>query len=514
MKVDTRNLEAGAVIETDVCIVGAGAAGITIAHQLRGTALDVCLLEGGGLEHSKRSQDLYEGEMATIYREGSKRAGFDRLYVGRSRLRFFGGTTNHWNGWCRPLEPLDFEARDWVPNSGWPISRTDLDPWYDKARAYVEIPAFEEDHGYGRHEGRRMVVLAQSPKIVTRLFHWSPPTRFGQVYREDVLAARNVRLFLESNVVRFAADADGRRVDHVDVQVEDGPAIKIRAKAFVLSCGGIENPRLLLNSDDVQRSGLGNDNDVVGRYFLEHPHVRSVGQVLVLDHQGIRGLTDLYFSARKDRRAGGRSMGVFVTSPEVQREERLLNFSVQMRDRKKEELSRFGRSVKEALTGIRDLGRFPVRPKEPYTGRLFARAEQVPNPDSRVTLTDQTDRLGLRRVRLDWQLTEQDCRSMRRSMEILAQEFSGSGIGRMRIRMDSPTEWPPTRGGDHHMGTTRMSDDPKKGVVDRDCRVHGLANLFVGGSSVFATCGFCNPTFTITALAVRLADHLRTKMTR
>lgn len=510
MQVDTGALSSGTVIDTDVCVVGSGAAGISVARLLSGTKLDVCLLEGGAFDPTERSQKLYQGDMVSVYRPG-RREDYDRTYVARSRLRFFGGTTNHWNGWCRPLEPEDFEARDWVPNSGWPIDLAALDPFYEQARDLVEIPAFEDDHGYGRNDGKRMVVCKDSQRIQTRMFHWSPPTRFGVKYRQDLLDAANVRVFLESNALRLRANTDGTAVDRLEVQVEDGPRLDVRAKAFVIACGGIENARILLLSDAEQPGGLGNRHDQVGRYFMEHPHVPRVGQLLVVDDLGTKGLTDLYFKARKDRRAGGRAMGVLMVSPELQKAERLLNFCLQIRDKGKEKLNSFGKDMALAQAGIRDLGRGEGSPA-PYVGKLFARGEQVPNPESRVTLMQETDRLGLRKARLDWKLSEQDARSIRRSMEIIAQELGASGLGKVRILMDEPDEWPPTRGGDHHLGTTRMHDDPKQGVVDKNCRVHGVGNLFMAGSSVFSTSGFANPTFTITALAARLADHLKREL--
>lgn len=510
MKAEIAGLRDGTVIQTDVCVVGAGAAGISVARLLSDTKLDVCLVEGGDFEPTERSQDLYQGEMVSVYRKG-RRDAYDRTYVSRSRLRLFGGSTCHWNGWCRPMEPEDFEVHDWIPNSGWPFPRTELDPFYEQARDLVEIPPFEDDHGYGRNDDKRMVVCKESPRVVTRIFHWSPPTRFGKKYRQGLFDAPNVRVFVESNALTLRADPDGGTVDRLEVQVEDGPRIEFRARAFVIACGGIENARLLLLSDAEQPGGLGNGNDLVGRYFMEHPHVPRAGKLLVVDDLGVKGLTDLYFRARKDRRAGGRAMGVFMIAPEVQRRERLLTFCLQVRDKGREKLNGFGKEMALAQAGIRDLGRGEGSPA-PYVGRLFARGEQVPNPDSRVTLMEETDRLGLRKARLDWKLSEQDVRSIRRSMEIVAEEIGATGLGKVRIVMDDTDEWPPTRGGDHHLGTTRMHDDPKRGVVDRDCRVHGLDNLFMAGSSVYPTSGYANPTFTITALAARLADHLKQEL--
>jgi choline dehydrogenase-like flavoprotein len=202
---------------------------------------------------------------------------------------------------------------------------------------------------------------------------------------------------------------------------------------------------------------------------------------------------------------------VFTTSESFQRTHQTLAFCLQLRDRKKAKLNKLGKALAEIGPVVRDLGLDAdrkTRPRAAYAGRLFARGEQTPNPDSRVTLVDETDRLGLRKVRLDWQLSDADRRSIRLSMEAFARRFGGSGIGRVRVRMDDPDTWPATRGGDHHLGTTRMAADPAQGVVDAQCKVHGLANLYLAGSSVFATSGFANPTFTITALALRLAHHL------
>jgi len=486
-------------LTADVCIVGAGAAGISIARSLANTSLRVLLLEGGGEQPSERSQELYRGEMATVYRKG-KWGKEDRNYLMRSRLRYFGGTTNHWNGWCRPLEPVEFSERAWVPHGGWPISRDDLAPWYRKATDVVQIPPFDPEEGYGRPRGRRMVCLADSPDIITRLFHWSPPTRFGSQYRQELVDAPNVRVLLEANALRAHATPERQHVTHLDVQLEDGPRLTVRASRFVFACGGIENARLMLLSE------LG--SDAVGRYFMDHPHLRYAGQIVVGDELGVKGLTDLYFAARREGGQPTRTLGVFGTSAAFQATHRTLGFSAQLRSRRKEELNAVGEAVVAAQTVVRDLGRPKPQTWTPYSGLVMARGEQAPNPDSRVTLGDDTDRLGLRRVRLDWQVTEADARSLRTSMEALAHELGRVGIGRLRIRLKRDG-LPELRGGDHHIGTTRMSAGPTNGVVDANCRVHGIDNLWIAGSSVFSTSGFANPTLTITALALRLADHLR-----
>jgi choline dehydrogenase-like flavoprotein len=172
------------------------------------------------------------------------------------------------------------------------------------------------------------------------------------------------------------------------------------------------------------------------------------------------------------------------------------------------------RDMVQAARPFLTAGGRPPRPHDPgFSGTRFGvgcACEQTPNPDSRVTLADDTDPLGLRRVRLNWRLTEQERRSFIANIRALGRELAAAGIGRLRPLLPDDGLWEKVvGGGSHHMGTTRISDDPKRGVVDRDCRVHGIDNLYVAGSSVFVTSGSANPTLNILALAYRLVDHLK-----
>ena len=184
-----------------------------------------------------------------------------------------------------------------------------------------------------------------------------------------------------------------------------------------------------------------------------------------------------------------------------------------------------GRDIWDVVTDLDDVARgmFRATPDDPYHPpydlsrpiRFYTRLEQCPNPDSRVKLIGEQDALGLNRIALDWQLTDLDKRSLRRSQELIGAEFGRLGVGRFKLDdwlLADDNSWPEDlHGGHHHMGTCRMSDDPKRGVVDRDCRVHGFDNLYVAGSAVYPTTGYVNPTLTVVALALRLADHLKTK---
>lgn len=507
---DARNLDDGSRIEADVAVVGGGPAGITIARAFAGSRASVCLLEGGGLEFDAEVQALYAGE----------NLGIEYPLTG-NRLRYFGGSSNHWGGYCRLLDPIDFEARDWVPYSGWPFGRDELEPYYERASEAAEVaPGRYEDGAYWQARTGEPLVDWPAGRMHVRFFHFSPPTRFGERYRAGLERAGNIRVLLNANVTRCVAVPSGAAVDHLEVRTLTGRRHEVRARFFVLAAGGLENPRVLLLSDDVVPGGLGNRHDQVGRYFMEHPHVGGFAEIVVAD---LARLPSIY---RKrlvfDGRAG---TAAFVPEPGFLRRERLLNASFAMAVAgeygQRTDLSTPMAQAHVAM--LRSARRFladgsgAVKVEDPdYAGvwmGIGCACEQVPNPDSRVTLGEARDALGLRRIRLDWRLGEQDRRSLVRHIQSLGLEFAAAGIGRMLIRVEDDGLWPEVvAGGSHHMGTTRMSDDPARGVVDRNCRVHGVDNLYVAGSSVFPTSGSANPTLNILALAYRLVDHLREQL--
>ncbi|MDO9128206.1 MAG: FAD-dependent oxidoreductase, partial [Parvibaculum sp.] len=250
MFIDGRSVPEGTVVETDLAIIGAGAAGISIARELAGSGISVTLLESGGFDFDAETQDLYEGEMG----------GVDYPLTS-SRLRYFGGTTNHWGGWCRPLEPLDFEVRDWVENSGWPIDRQTLDPYYDRARELCQIPTGNFDNAAAWAADGEPLPLAGG-EVVTRFFLYSPPTRFGKKYRPDIERAKNIACYLNSIVLEIVPTENAAEVDHLRMGTLSGVRFTVKPKICILAAGGIENARILLLSNSVQKKGLGNGNDV------------------------------------------------------------------------------------------------------------------------------------------------------------------------------------------------------------------------------------------------------------
>ena len=502
MLVDALTTNPGPAIDADVCIVGSAAAGITLARSLDSGDRTVCVLEGGGLRRTRDSQSLYEGVCQGTVLDHRPR------YISRSRLRYFGGTTGHWTGFCRPLDELDFATRSWVPHSGWPITKADLAPYYLRAADVVEIAPFDDtlDEGLGGPEA----VIIQSENLVTKRFRFSPPTRFGRVYRRELARSRRVSVWLNANVTAIDVNEAGSRIAQLQVTTPNGRRFVVRAKAFVLAAGGIENARLLLVSDAVQKSGLGNQRDLVGRFFMDHPHVGG-GSVVLTDRSSAL--------ASYQRTRADRTMAVLCPSARAQKSHGLLNASISLRSepiRRQSEAGGMPLAIGPAVYRVDCLGEAGETAEviqAPYA-RALVRSEPAPNPDSRVTIDADVDQLGVRRAHLDWRLSELDRQSIWQTMDLVSREFAVTRRGRVLTDVREDMPWQGVSGGSHHMGTTRMSDSPSTGVVDKTGRLHGVSNLYVAGSSVFPTVGFANPTLTIIALSLRLADHLSNALQR
>jgi choline dehydrogenase-like flavoprotein len=531
MFVDAKDLIGGAVIEADVAIVGGGAAGISLALELARSGVDVCLLESGGTDLEWPVQSLYCG----------RNTGLPYFALGVCQLRYLGGNTNAWGGWCRPLSPIDFEARPWVEGSGWPFDLNALAPFLAKAHHICQVPCDDYDAGHAIRELRHpwAKVLPLNPALLeTTVYRFSPPTRFGQVYRAALRRARNLRCYLHANVVAIHSDPSARRVTGLTAGSVSGCRFEVKAKRYVLAAGGIENSRLLLASNQVSPTGLGNQHDLVGRFFMEHPHTKR--RLIVPAGKLPSGIYGEMFRGRS-------IMARICLSEPVQRRERLLSYSANIHPIYMGQDSRGWLALRTALSSLPGPGKSdPYMRVAPYdrkrlSGRLlfdtvrqldrallagvlrwtqpnrFIRAfvveskpEQAPNPHSRVTLDESRDAFGVPRVRLHWSMMPIDRRTAVHGEQLIDDEFRRLGIGSLVPLAEAEIEnWPRSlEGGWHQLGTTRMHTDPKHGVVDSNGRVHGMSNLFVTGGSVFPTSGTAPPTLTIVALALRLAAHL------
>jgi Choline dehydrogenase and related flavoproteins len=520
MHTDARTLESGTVLEGDLCIVGAGAAGITLALEWVHSPLRVILLEGGGFDLEPWVQDLYRGDVI----------GRPYYPLHAARLHYFGGTTGHWTGFCAPLDEIDFERRGWVAHSGWPVGHEELNPFYARAHGILELGPYRYDVAYwGQGAAERAPLPLDAGTVWTKMWQFSPPTRFGTRYRDAICDARGVHLLTHANVCDIEADEALGTVTGVRVRTHEGKHYRVRARAYVLACCAIQNSRLLLASNRQARTGLGNANDLVGRFFMEHLEM-PVAELVVAPTYAAR--MQMYAFSYGTTRARGE----LALTAAAQGKRRTLNgtVSLQAGTLGDEAQSTFQRHTPEEMEAYRtrsssaaskqevdsNTAGIDSSPESEATGedggavfQLTVRQEQAPNPASRVSLSVERDALGMPRTRLDWQLTELDKRSVRSLTEVLADEMGRSGVGRMRLRewlLTDDRSWPDNlSGGWHHMGTTRMHPDPRQGVVDTDCRVHGLSNLYVAGSAVFPTAGAANPTLTIVALTLRLSDHLK-----
>lgn len=516
-------------ITADVCVVGGGPAGLTVAATLRGSGLRVVVVESGG-----SSADAL-GDRASITMAKARSTGHSYFPVHTTRVRGLGGTSNHWYhavGFrARPLDPLDFEARPGIPHSGWPMSRADLDPWYEQAHVLCGLGPFDYEPSTWANEVAKPA-LDLGPDVVTSIFQLSGTDAFIRLGAE-LCKDDETQVLLHGTVTSIECVEEGDAVARLRVTTTPDHQFSVRARRYVVAAGGIDTPRLLLASTDRHPRGVGNGEDLVGRYFMEHLSVRS-GDWRRADRRAVGG--GALYSAHTTR--GVDIHAKLSPAPHVVRAEGLLNVTFFLDSMTEARASRGTASLVTLKHALVDRPRpghltahaFRVARELPQVGRvaaavvagrvgrpgpaptvvqLRAMSEQTPNPESRVTLDDRRDALGLRRARLQWRLTDLDRHSVRRSQEIVDHALRQAGLGQLdRLLGD---ERPPEdqRGQWHHMGTTRMSVDPRHGVVDHEGRVHGMRNLYLAGSSVFPTVGYANPTLTVVALALRLAAHLR-----
>lgn len=539
----------GTTIEADVCVVGAGPAGITLALTLAGNGLNVVVLEAGERAHDRRAQSHYEGEVAD-----------ERLHspVHRYRLRGLGGSTGSWGGRCVPYDPIDFEARAFVPASGWPISYDGLLPWYAKANTWVEAGRFAYDARTALPDAPPLLDGFVSDIVHTHgLERFSCPTDFGKRYRKRLEAAPDVRVLTGAHCTRVRLDEQGRTVRRLDVATLSGNRFRVAAKATVLAAGGLETARLLLHSTDVVPQGVGNRWDVVGRYYQCHiagnvgtltvfgspRKVRhgyevaadgvycrrrmSIAPALQRQHGLLNAVARLHFPRITDPAHGsGVLSSLFLARRWISYE-----YGKRLRDtvpasadamalhmlnvvRQPMEIAGFvGHWVHRRTLASR---KFPsvILPNRTNRFSLEVHGEQQPLASSRVQLAQDADALGVRRLRVDWRYCAADVQSVSRTLALIAEEVERTGVGRYDFNPETLEEDLMRYGayGGHHIGTARMGLDPKSSVVDADCRVHDVDDLYIAGSAVFPTSSQANPTLTIVALALRLAHRLTQKL--
>ena len=538
MFTDARSIAAGSTLQADICIVGAGVAGISIAKEFIGRSESVVLLEGGGLEFTKSLRNLptvlqrhFFGEQALTR---GRNAGHPYYPLRFTRVRAFGGSSRAWHDHrgvhARPLDAIDFATRENLPEHGWPIDRAQLDPFYERAQQVCGLGTFAydaktwEDQGYG-------APLPLNPNIVESvIFKFGRRSKFDR-YEDEFARAKNVNIVLHATAVRLADRAG--RVDRIDCATLSGNRFGVRARTFVVAAGAIETARLLLVSTDSHPAGIGNSRDLVGRCFMEHPDA-AVGYLIPnaeLDRSAFR----LY--RHQDAGENVTVEAMFRLSDSTLRAEGLLNAVLRLRDTCRSGMTAAVQSAQVVRRSVHygvpvpGLARHALRAalgapqilrhyatwrsgREPEVLGIDVMAEQEPAASSRVRLARRRDRLGVPMTILDWRMTSRDWNSIRRTMEIFGAAVRDAGVGTVVSTIGADNHPPAVFGNWHHLGTTRMHSDPARGVVDGNCRVHEMANLYIAGGSVFPTGGYANPSLTIVALALRLADHLKSMASR
>jgi choline dehydrogenase-like flavoprotein len=552
---DARNIANGNKLEADLCVLGGGAAAISLCLEYMKSGRSVIVIPGGGPSQTASCIDLYRGKV-------SPDSSHEPLE--ENRIRMWGGTTTVWGGRCVPFDAIDFKKREWVPYSGWPIGLAELEPYIAKANELSEAGEADFD--------ARSVFPNTQPEILRgfdcdeiatwKLERWSIPTDYSRRYRTELENAPNVRVLLHAHGIHLQLTADGKSISHVDAACAPERVFQVHARDIVIACGALENARLLLAARDVLPAGIGNEHDLVGRYYQSH-RFGVCGHAILKDpsHDFIydfeKDAEGVYCRRRfwlteeaQERHQTANVVGFFFRNVSGSSEHRNAMVSVIMliktllggakkgpkrlfriiKDQRRELASHawivlkdgpsiFGQLAAVAYTRFFQKRRLPMvlPPKKSNRFPLFYQTEHTPHPDSRVILDENSkDDFGMPRLDVRIKFSEIDHRTVKTFVDQFQKRIEESGIGTFHLSeqdrdiLDNPEKYD-FNSNSHNIGTTRMSHDPDYGVVNADCRVHGVDNLYVAGSSVFPTSSHANPTLMIIALALRLADHLKAK---
>lgn len=517
---DLRRSPEGRLFEADVCIVGAGPAGVALARALSGSGLRILLVESGGLAIEPAVQSLNVAETTGLPHHGAV----------EGRARALGGAGRLWAGQCLRLDRLDFTRRAWIPDSGWPIACDLLEPHYEAAERFFKVEGLATDRSVYAQFGQQAPAW-QDGTLDSMFTVYTPEIDVGRHHVAALRRATDLQVLLHANVVRIdVSDDTDAAVSCLQLRTLDGRTARARARAYVLCGGGIENARLLLASDRQRAAGLGNARDLVGRYFQDHPN----GMTATLEG-GDAGSLQARFRMLYGRH---RYFPKFRLSPDRQAADKASNATAHLVF---EEEGDAGLAALRAFVSAGRRRRLPPRPLSealrlargadavgrvalarlrgvsagrPTAIRLQCHLEQAPDRDSRIRLSREVDALGLRRAAIDWRLGAQERHTAQVLTRVVGAEFARLGLGTL-VEADwlGGADWRShLSDAYHHAGTTRMASDASVGVVDTDLRVFELRNLFVCGGSVFPTSGYANPTLTIVALALRLSAHLRDRL--
>lgn len=537
--IDAQSL-AVSTLYTDICIVGTGPAGQALAREFAGTQFRVCMIESGGFKKRRDTQRLNNAEAEGTPYQNPR----------HTRSRQLGGTSNRWEikigpnvegGRFAAYDPLDFEDRYWLPEGCWPFDHATIEPYYHRAQKTIHLGPFEYMAEYW--ETPETARLALNPEVLT-----SGMYQFGARANFEVskLTQNNLTILYNATVQEVETHADGGTVTGIRALTYNGKTIRVNAEKVVLAMGGIETVRLLLLSTGRNKhpGGLGNDYDQLGRYFMDHPQAHF--GVITPKSRDIFEQVDLY-DLHWQPEGGYATMGMLKLSEAAQRREKLPNFAFLLYPRRRTHLTKtyqayrhytqalhqhyippspvenFTEMLRNAATTIQfaegSLRRsnyyynlaeggwsdLPNKSKLFEVFEVITQIEQLPHPENRISLGTSVDAYNQRRAKIHWHWGDEDTEYVRCAHEVFAAEMERAGIGETRFP-DAPYHVP---GSHHHIGGARINVDPHEGVVDENLKVHGVDGLYLSTSATFPTGSYANPTLTIVALAIRLADHLK-----
>ena len=446
-------------------IVGSGIAAMALAHTLEKHGV-ACVIFESGVQGRKA-----EWNVTTEPLNGADYGvpeSFTQLHIRREP----GGGSSVWGGWCSTLRTLNLSRTDIPDYPSWPISRADLVPFYQRAAEWLKIP---DPDGMLSDD----IPFDSDEELVAKIWGFSPPLRFEPDFRKYLQESKNITLVTGATILSL--DGEGKSVSSVLIKHDAGVASLHCESTVILAAGAVGNARIL----GVSASSLNISTDILGqlgKYFTEHPHCYSLGQV-VFNPKFAGQITDDQTKWSKD---------VFVSIAPTQAyltARRLMDFNFQLVKVAGDQLGPRAKALRENYRTI--YGREPQ----------YFQATLVMEQLARVTnyVLDEGTLKGANDGHLSIDFSPQ-----LPIIELAKQWLFARGVH----AWIEPDNVVPIQAVGHLHGTTRMGESPAEGVVDPSCRVFNLDNLYIAGSSIFPSAGFVNPTLTLAALAIRLGDHI------
>jgi choline dehydrogenase-like flavoprotein len=503
----------GSEQRSDVCVIGAGAAGIALSVELARLGKTVTLLEAGGAFFEQKAQQPYASVSDGLPHRG--------LHAGRFRV--LGGTTTVWGGQILELDALDFDERSWVRESGWPFPKEELIEYYARALQLEGVADALQDDG---HVWAKLgECTPKFDQLQTYLSRWCPEPNFSNLHGPLLVESSAIEVWIHANAVELLMNDEA--AFGIRCRTQTGKEATFTAGLYVFCLGAIESSRFFLQPRDGALPW--NSSGLVGRHFQDHIDC-DAPTVIPHSNAALHRIFDAIYLK------GFKYNPKLKMTQETQKKESLLSagatfFSVSNLDEtlgvmKKTAKQLLRRSFSEVTPHeawqlvrngpllIRQAHRLAMhhRVYQPASAEIKMRVhcEQEPTSNSSITLSHDRDEFGQLRTKLSWKISDVELRTIRRFTEIVQSSIASlAKIVPDPLLVESAANFRDRcEDSFHHMGGMRMNDSPQCGVVDRHLRLHGTRNVYICSSAVFPTSGFSNPTHSLLALTVRLADRL------